>query len=101
MLSEIEGKAILAAYGIPVVPTIASAPEPAAAREASEALLERDGAVVLKILSDDITHKSDVGGVHLGPERRRARWRQPPRPCWSAYASRVPRHASPASRCRR
>ena len=31
--------------------------------------LSRIGACVVKILSDDITHKSDVGGVRLGLER--------------------------------
>ncbi len=60
-LSEPEAKRVLAAYGIPVVPTeIATDPKEAAA------LAERIGfPVVLKILSHEITHKSDVGGVVL------------------------------------
>ena len=60
-LSEPEAKRVLAAYGIPVVPTeIAADPKEAAA------LAERMGCpVVLKILSHEITHKSDVGGVVL------------------------------------
>ncbi len=66
MLSEIEGKAILEAYGIPTVPTIAAAADPMAVRQAAEGLLARHDSVVLKILADDISHKSDVGGVHLG-----------------------------------
>jgi acetyltransferase len=65
LLSEPEGKAILAAYGIPVVEThIADTPEEAA--EVARGLLKPGDAVVLKILSDDISHKSDVGGVKLG-----------------------------------
>jgi acetyltransferase len=65
LLSEVEAKGLLAAYGIPTVPTeIASSPADVgrlAARVAS-----RDAACVVKILSDDISHKSDVGGVRLG-----------------------------------
>lgn len=61
MLNEIEGKRILAAYGIPAVPTEAAATPDEAATAA-----ERMGLpVALKILSPDITHKSDVGGVAL------------------------------------
>ncbi len=65
MLSEPEGKALLSAYGIPVVETqtVASA---AAAADIARPMLARGDTVVLKILSDDITHKSDVGGVRLG-----------------------------------
>src|SRR5215469_2460082 len=60
-LTEPEAKAILAAYGIPVVETRTS-------HEVSE--LAALGAaigypVALKILSPDISHKSDVGGVAL------------------------------------
>jgi len=61
MLNEIEGKRILAAYGIPAVAT-------EAARDAASAVAaaQRIGyPVALKILSPDITHKSDVGGVAL------------------------------------
>ena len=66
VLSEIEGKSIIAAYGIPVVPTIATAPDPREARRVAEDLLTRGDSVALKIRSDDISHKSDVGGVRLG-----------------------------------
>jgi acetyltransferase len=60
-LGEPEAKAVLEAYRIPVVPTrIAADPQAAAAAAATIA-----GQVVLKILSPDITHKSDVGGVVL------------------------------------
>ena len=60
-LTETEAKAVLSAYQIPVVPTReASTPEQAGAVAA-----ELGCPVVLKILSPDITHKSDVGGVAL------------------------------------
>jgi acetyltransferase len=63
MLDEVEAKAVLRAYGIPTVPTVAVAPSADAAAEAAG----RCGyPVALKILSPDISHKSDVGGVALG-----------------------------------
>ncbi len=65
MLDEVEAKAVLAAYGIPVVATLRVAPDPAAAAEAARAI---GFPVAIKILSPDITHKSDVGGVVLGLE---------------------------------
>jgi acetyltransferase len=61
MLNEIEGKRILAAYGIPAVPTEAAG-DPAGAAAAAQRI---GYPVALKILSPDITHKSDVGGVAL------------------------------------
>jgi acetyltransferase len=66
LLSEPEAKAVLAAYGIATVPTV-SAVSSEEARDAAEEML-RAGAdeVVVKILSDDITHKMDAGGVVLG-----------------------------------
>ncbi|HJZ45127.1 MAG TPA: bifunctional acetate--CoA ligase family protein/GNAT family N-acetyltransferase [Hyphomicrobiaceae bacterium] len=67
-LSEIEAKELLAAYGIPVVPT-AHARDPAEVGKLAAGLIERHGACVVKVLSDDISHKSDVGGVRLGLER--------------------------------
>ncbi|MBC7435393.1 MAG: bifunctional acetate--CoA ligase family protein/GNAT family N-acetyltransferase [Bdellovibrionales bacterium] len=62
MLDELEAKAVLGAYGIPVVPTVAVAP---AADAAAKAAHEIGYPVAIKILSPDISHKSDVGGVHL------------------------------------
>ncbi|MEA3242127.1 MAG: GNAT family N-acetyltransferase, partial [Pseudomonadota bacterium] len=60
-LTEPETKDVLSAYGVPVVTTrTAATPEAAAAIAA-----EFGGTVVLKILSPDITHKSDIGGVVL------------------------------------
>ncbi|MCI4662836.1 MAG: bifunctional acetate--CoA ligase family protein/GNAT family N-acetyltransferase [Neomegalonema sp.] len=64
MLTEPEAKALLKAYGISTVPTeIASDAE--AAGEIAATMLEDADAVVVKILSPDITHKSDIGGVRL------------------------------------
>jgi acetyltransferase len=64
VLSEVEAKALLAAYGVPVVRTeTADDPEGVAAIAAN--ILKSDRACVVKILSDDISHKSDVGGVRL------------------------------------
>jgi acetyltransferase len=60
-LTEPEAKALLAAYGIPVVPT-RTADDAKAAMALAAAMAEP---VVLKILSPDVTHKSDVGGVAL------------------------------------
>lgn len=71
ILSEPEAKDVLAAYGIPVVAT-RTAPTP---EEAVLAGIAIGFPVALKILSPDITHKSDVGGVALdldSPEAVRA-----------------------------
>jgi len=62
LLTEPEAKQVLAAYGIPVVETrVARTPA-----EAATLADEIGYPVALKILSPDITHKSDVGGVVLG-----------------------------------
>ncbi|PWF45383.1 bifunctional acetate--CoA ligase family protein/GNAT family N-acetyltransferase [Massilia glaciei] len=61
MLSEPEAKGVLGAYGIPVVGTrIAHTVD-----EAVAAAREIGLPVAVKILSPDISHKSDVGGVVL------------------------------------
>lgn len=61
-LTEGEVKRLLASYGIPVVPEIAAAtPEAAAAAATSLGF-----PVVLKAVSRQIVHKSDVGAVRLG-----------------------------------
>ncbi len=67
VLSEVEAKDLLAAYGIPVVRT-GIATNPAEVRRLAQDIIAEHGAVVIKILSDDISHKSDVGGVRLGLE---------------------------------
>jgi acetyltransferase len=63
-LDPIEIKRLLEAYQIPMVPTFAAADADEAALHAS-ALFAAGATVVLKILSRDIVHKSDVGGVVL------------------------------------
>jgi acetyltransferase len=60
-LSEEEGKAILSSYGIPVPPEFTARN----AREAVDAAERIGYPVVMKILSADILHKTDIGGVML------------------------------------
>lgn len=64
MLNEADGKALMAAYGIPIVPTDV-ANDTAEVRTIAERIVASGSAVVLKILSPDVIHKSDVGGVRL------------------------------------
>lgn len=61
LLTEIESKQLLAAYGLPTVQT-------EVANSVDEAVEQAGGIgypVVLKLLSETITHKTDVGGVQL------------------------------------
>jgi acetyltransferase len=73
LLTEAESKALLATYGIPTVET-------RVARSAAEAVeLARDLGfpVAVKLHSETITHKTDVGGVQLGlpdPDAVRRAW---------------------------
>jgi acetyltransferase len=61
ILTEVEAKQLLSAYGIPTVPT-----EVATTAEEAVNLAEKFGyPVVLKLYSETITHKTDVGGVRL------------------------------------
>ncbi|MBY0231762.1 MAG: bifunctional acetate--CoA ligase family protein/GNAT family N-acetyltransferase, partial [Gemmataceae bacterium] len=61
LLNEAEAKEILAAYGLPVLPSIACRSMEAAVQAAQQVGFP----VVLKLLSSTIAHKSDVGGVML------------------------------------
>ncbi len=63
-LDPVEIKRLLEAYEIAMVPTYAAADAEQAAAHAS-ALFAQGATVVLKIMSRDIVHKSDVGGVVL------------------------------------
>lgn len=65
LLTEPEAKAVVAAYGIATPETVV-APSPEAAAEIAAGMLGRGNALVLKLYSETITHKSDVGGVVLG-----------------------------------
>ena len=61
LLTEAESKALLATYGIPTVPTLI-------AKTADEAVAKAEELgypVVLKLHSETVTHKTDVGGVQL------------------------------------
>ena len=61
ILTEFESKQLLSAYGIPTVETVVATSEEEAVKHA-----ERIGfPVVLKLYSETITHKTDVGGVQL------------------------------------
>ncbi|WP_435179514.1 acetate--CoA ligase family protein [Halorussus sp. AFM4] len=58
----VEAMGLLDAYGIPTPQgTVAADPE-----EAVAAAQDIDGEVVMKIVSPDILHKSDIGGVKVG-----------------------------------
>jgi acetyltransferase len=61
-LSEDEGKSILSAYGIPVPAETMTAN----LREAVAAAERIGYPVVMKIMSPDIQHKTDIGGVIVG-----------------------------------
>ena len=69
ILTELESKQVLEAYGIPAVRRRSSR------RTEAEAVGQRPGKsaipVVLKLYSETITHKTDVGGVQLNLGRRR------------------------------
>jgi acetyltransferase len=64
ILSEADSKTVLAAYGVPIVETRIAA----SLDEAVHSAGELGYPVALKILSPQITHKSDVGGVVLDLE---------------------------------
>jgi acetyltransferase len=61
LLTEFESKQLLAAYGIPTVETRVATSEDEAVRCAKAIGYP----VVLKLFSETITHKTDVGGVQL------------------------------------
>ncbi len=62
ILTEFESKQLLAAYGLPTVETRIALTENDAVKEAAGLGFP----VVLKLHSETITHKTDVGGVQLG-----------------------------------
>jgi acetyltransferase len=68
LLTEVESKQLLSAYGLPTVPTEIAGSE-------DEAVAKADAIgypVVVKLLSETITHKTDVGGVQLNVRDRDA-----------------------------
>ena len=64
-LDPVEVKTILEAYAIPVVGSY-KALDQQAAIDVAATLLKQHHALAMKILSPQISHKSDVGGVRLG-----------------------------------
>ena len=64
LLTEVESKELIRESGIPVVETRLARSKAEAVRIAQEMGLP----VVLKIVSPDVVHKSDVGGVKIGLE---------------------------------
>jgi len=61
-LNEAEAKRVFAAYGVPGVREwLAATPE-----QAGDAARKVGGPLVLKVLSREIAHKSEVGGVRVG-----------------------------------
>ncbi len=65
VLTESEAKQLLSSYGIPIVPTYEAATPDEAFEAAQRIAGEGFETFVIKILSKDISHKSDVGGVKL------------------------------------
>lgn len=61
ILTEFESKKLLEAYGIPITETIIALTE----QDAVKAAAHFGFPVVIKLHSETITHKSDVGGVQL------------------------------------
>jgi acetyltransferase len=70
-LDPIEVGRLLAAYSIPIAPALFARDAEAAASVAAP-LLAEGSTVVAKILSPDIIHKSEVGGVRLNLTSERA-----------------------------
>ena len=74
ILTEAESKDLLGCYGIPIVVTKIAKTEAAAAKTAGQIGFP----VVLKLYSETVTHKTDVGGVQLNlrnEDAARAAWR--------------------------
>lgn len=83
-LAEFEAKRVLAEYGIPV-----TRERLATTREAAERLAAEIGyPLVMKIVSPDILHKTEVDGVRLGVADREAL-----RTAWDGILAGVKRHA--------
>ena len=82
ILTEFESKKLLAAYGIPTVETHIALTESDAVKEAARLGFP----VVLKLYSETITHKTDVGGVQLNLRTASA-----VRQAWKAIETSSPR----------
>lgn len=74
LLTEVESKQVLAAYGISTVESRIALREDDAVKQAEELGFP----VAVKLFSETLTHKTDVGGVHLdvrSPNAVRHAWR--------------------------
>ena len=67
-VNELAALQVVAAAGVPTVPARSAR----TAREAGDAAADLGFPVVIKVLSADIVHKSDIGGVRLGIADRAA-----------------------------
>ncbi|MGA9754662.1 MAG: GNAT family N-acetyltransferase, partial [Desulfobaccales bacterium] len=67
ILTELESKAILSAYGIPVNPTVAAS----SGADAAKVAQVMGFPVALKINSPEVSHKSDVNGVRFNLQNER------------------------------
>ena len=75
LLSEVESKEVLGAYGIPVVQTLVATTEDEAVGHA----VRLGFPVVVKLWSDVVSHKTEVGGVELNLQDEsdvRTAWRR-------------------------
>jgi len=61
-LGDLEGRQVLSVYGLPVVPSVLTT----SASECGQAARKMGFPVVLKLVSPDILHKTEAGGVRLG-----------------------------------
>jgi len=86
LLTESESKQLLALYGIPTVRTVVASTQDDAVKFAGEIGYP----VVLKLHSETITHKTDVGGVQLNLADEAA-----VRRAWTAIESGVQEKAGP------
>ena len=84
ILTEFESKQLLSAYGIPTVDTRIARSEEEAVKLAEEIGFP----VVLKLYSETITHKTDVGGVQLNLRNAAAVQK-----AWKAIAAAVEKRA--------
>ena len=66
MLTEVQSKALLAAYGVKRVPEFLATSEDDASDAAMRIAKDTNGPVALKVQSADIAHKTEAGAVLLG-----------------------------------
>ncbi len=94
LLTELESKHLLSLYDIPTVETRVAGNEEEAVRLAAEIGYP----VVLKVFSETITHKTDVGGVKLNLKKKPGSAR-PIAPFSLPLPGNWARNSLPASRC--